>query len=414
MDFSEFDFGPEIWDGIEAMGFQKATPIQEHSIPTILEGHDLVACAQTGTGKTAAYLLPVLDRILDLPAGGINTVILVPTRELALQIDQQIQGFSYFADVSAIPIYGGGDGSTWEQQKKAITEGSDVLIATPGRLISYINLQLIDFSSVKHLILDEADRMLDMGFYNDLVKIVDQLPKERQTLLFSATMPPKIRKLASNILKDPKEVNIAISKPAEGILQCAYMVYDKQKHALITSLLQDKSDLRSIIVFTSRKADVDGLVKEMKRHKFSCEGIHSDLDQKARENVLLSFKNRHTQILVATDILSRGIDIDTIDLVVNYEVPADAEDYVHRVGRTARAERTGVAITFVNQDDQVKFKRIEDLIERDILKLPVPPELGESPVYNPQPPKKKRKWKSSSKKKNFKKKKPAGKQEKKK
>ncbi|MDP4184118.1 MAG: DEAD/DEAH box helicase [Bacteroidota bacterium] len=384
MKFTEFDFLPEVLEGIEAMGFDEATPIQEQAIPVILEENDLIACAQTGTGKTAAYLLPILNKLARYQGNDVNTLIIVPTRELALQIDKQLEGFTYFLPISSIAIYGGNDSGLWEQQKQALQKGAELIIATPGRLISYMNLKLADFSQIKHLILDEADRMLDMGFYDDIQKIVSQIPKERQTLMFSATMPPKIRTLAQSILVNPHEINIAVSKPAEGILQCAYLAYDNQKIPLLRTLLKDKSDLKSILIFTARKSNVDKIVRELRHIGFAADGIHSDLDQKKREEVLLAFRNRKSQMLVATDIISRGIDIDNIDLVINYDVPSDAEDYVHRVGRTARAATTGVAITLINDKDQLQFKRIEDLIESSILKLPVPPELGDSPAYNPE------------------------------
>jgi superfamily II DNA/RNA helicase len=384
MKFHEFDFIPEVMDGLDAMGFDECTPVQEQTMPIIMEGKDLIGCAQTGTGKTAAYLLPVLNRISEERTHGVNTLIIAPTRELVMQIDQQIEGFSYFCPVSSIPVYGGGEGSAFDQQKTALQKGADFVVATPGRLLSHMNLKYADFSDVKHLILDEADRMLDMGFFDDIMKIVGELPKEhRQTLLFSATMPPKIRKLSKELLSNPEEVNIAISKPAENILQIAYMVYDGQKSGLIKDLLKDKSDFQSILIFTSRKANVNTIVRELKKLKLSADGISSDLEQKDREEVLRKFKNRKTQILVATDIISRGIDIDGIELVLNYDVPNDAPDYVHRIGRTARAQRSGIAITLITEKDQHDFKKIEDLIEREVMKVPLPPELGEGPEYKP-------------------------------
>lgn len=383
MKFEEFDFVPEILDGLHSMGFEDCTPIQEMAMPAIFEGRDLIACAQTGTGKTAAYLLPILSRLTKEKSNGINTLIIAPTRELALQIDQQVEGFSYFCGVTSTAVYGGGEGSAFDQQKSGLIQGVDIIVATPGRLQSHINMKYVDLSTIKHLILDEADRMLDMGFYDDIMRIVRELPAERQTLLFSATMPPKIRTLAEKILKNPESINIAISKPAENIIQAAYMAYEGQKIPLIKELLKGKTDYQSILIFTSRKINVKSLVRELKHLGFKSDGINSDLDQKEREEVMLKFRNREIQILVATDIVARGIDIDGIDMVMNFDVPRDPEDYVHRIGRTARAQNSGVAITLISEIDQHNFKRIEDLIERDIIKIPLPPGLGEAPEYNP-------------------------------
>jgi len=381
--FKEFDFVPEIMEGLESMGFEECTPVQELAMPVIWKGTDLIACAQTGTGKTAAYLLPVLNRITKTKSQGINTLIIAPTRELVLQIDQQIEGFSYFCGATSLAVYGGGEGAAFDQQKAALIQGADIIVATPGRLLSHINLKYSDFSTIKHLILDEADRMLDMGFFDDIMRIVRELPTIRQTLMFSATMPPKIRKLAQGILHNPENVNIAISKPAENIIQAAYMVYENQKVALVKALLKGKTDYKSVLIFTSRKINVNGLVRELRRMGFSADGMLSDLEQKEREEVMLRFRNRDTQILVATDIVARGIDIDGIDLVMNYDVPRDPEDYVHRIGRTARAQNSGVAITLISDLDQHNFKKIEELIEREIIKIPLPPDFGEAPLYNP-------------------------------
>ncbi len=383
MKFTDFNFSTEIMDGLDAMGFETPSPVQELAIPKIIEDKDMIVCAQTGTGKTAAYLLPVMDKIQRNKLEGFSTLILVPTRELAIQIDQQMEGFGYFVSVTSLAVYGGGDSSVWEQQKRGLTEGADVVIATPGRMISHLNLGYVDTSKIKHLILDEADRMLDMGFFEDLMQIVSFLPKERQNLMFSATMPPKIRQLAQEILVDAESINIAISKPAEGVLQAAYMVYDEQKIPLIKHLLEGK-DMKSVIIFSATKSNVKTITKELKRQGFKVAGIQSDLEQSEREEVLRNFKNRNFQILVATDIIARGIDIDSIDLVINYDVPRDAEDYVHRVGRTARAESEGVALTFITQKDQGDFKKIENLIESEVFKIPMPTELGEAPQYNPQ------------------------------
>jgi superfamily II DNA/RNA helicase len=357
--------------------------VQELAMPVIWEGRDLIACAQTGTGKTAAYLLPVLNRIVKEKSSGINTLIIAPTRELVLQIDQQIEGFSYFTGVSSVAVYGGGEGAAFDQQKTALVHGADIVVATPGRLLSHINLKYSDFTTIKHLILDEADRMLDMGFFDDIMRIVRELPVERQTLLFSATMPQKIRKLAENILQNPENINIAISKPAENIIQAAYMAYEDQKLPLMKALLKGKTEYQSVLIFTSRKINVNQLVRELRRMGFSADGMLSDLEQKEREEVMLRFRNRQTQILVATDIVSRGIDIDNIDLVMNFDVPRDPEDYVHRIGRTARAQQSGVAITLITDQDQHDFKKIEELIEREIIKIPLPKDIGAGPEYNP-------------------------------
>lgn len=382
MTFHHFPFEPELMEGLDAMGFEKPTPIQEHAIPIILQSKDIIACAQTGTGKTAAYLLPVINKIIRTHTHTFNTLIIVPTRELAIQIDEALQGFAYFTPVTAIAIYGGKDGTSFEQEKKALTQGANIVVATPGRLIAHLNQGYVKIQTLQHLILDEADRMLDMGFSDDLNKILSFLPKQRQTLMFSATMPPKIRTLAKKILTEPEQINIAVSKPASGIMQGAYHVHNEQKINLIKGLLRGK-EISSVLIFSSTKDKVKQLEKELLHLKFNVAAIHSDLEQDQRNEVLRQFKNRKLQILVATDILSRGIDIDSIGLVVNYDVPGDAEDYIHRVGRTARAETTGVALTFINPADQSKFKRIEELIGDEIKKLPLPPELGPAPAYNP-------------------------------
>lgn len=363
------------------MGFSQPTPIQEQAIPIILEGKDLIACAQTGTGKTAAYILPILHKIINTENRHLNTLVLAPTRELAIQIDQQVEGFSYFIDVSSIPVYGGSDGNVWVQQKKALNEGAAIVIATPGRLIALLQSGDVKFDHLQHLVLDEADRMLDMGFFDDLVKIISYLPVVRQTILFSATMPPKIRTLANKILKDPATVNIAISKPAEGILQQAYVVYDTQKFPILKMILSNE-EYSSVIVFASSKENVKNLEREMKRAGMSAKGFSSDLDQSERESIMREFKARQLRILIGTDILSRGIDIDGISLVVNYDAPPDPEDYIHRIGRTARASTTGTAITFINEKDQVKFNSIENLIGSEVPKLEIPEEFGKGPVYH--------------------------------
>nr|MBS0037851.1 DEAD/DEAH box helicase [Saprospiraceae bacterium] len=366
------------------MGFEKPTPIQEKAIPLILDKKNLIACAQTGTGKTAAFILPVLHNLLVNGSKGINTLVLAPTRELAMQIDQQIEGFSYFTNATSIAVYGGGDGQTWVQQKRALAQGADIIIATPGRLISFLGSDKVDFSSLKHLILDEADRMLDMGFFDDLMKIIKQLPEKRQNLLFSATMPPNIKKLASKIMPHYEEVAISISKPAEGINQQAYMTHDSQKEPLLLGILRDKT-YKSVIVFASTKEKVKNLTRSLKKQGEEVRQFHSDLEQIEREKLMQQFKGKNVRILVGTDILSRGIDVEGIDLIVNYDVPPDPEDYVHRIGRTARAESTGTAITFINDKDIKRFMGIEKLIEKAVPKLDLPKELGRGPDYKDRP-----------------------------
>ena len=381
MTFSDFKFDSRLVEGLDSMGYEKPTPVQEMTIPIILENHDLIACAQTGTGKTAAYILPLLNKIVQEPSRHLNTLVIAPTRELALQIDQQVEGFAYFLGVSSLSVYGGSDGATWDQQRKAMEAGADIIIATPGRLMALLQAGTIDLNQLKHLVLDEADRMLDMGFYDDIVRIIKQLPANRQTLLFSATMPPKIRTLANTILKSPKEVSISISKPASGILQQAYMVHDYQKMPLLKQLLLD-NDFKSAIIFSNSKENVKKLGSELVRAGLSAKAFHSDLEQSEREQIMNQFKSRKLQMLIGTDILSRGIDVEGIELVLNYDTPHDAEDYVHRVGRTARAERTGTAITFVNEKDHWKFQKVEKLIGNEIVKLPLPPSLGEAPSFH--------------------------------
>jgi superfamily II DNA/RNA helicase len=381
MRFEDFDLHDELLDALHYMKFEEATPIQVQAIPAILEGRDLIACAQTGTGKTAAFMLPLLDKLSSNPVDFTDTLVLVPTRELALQIDQQVQGFSYFLGVDAIAVYGGGDAQDWEQQRKALTSGVNIVVATPGKLISHLNMGYVKFDKVQHLVLDEADRMLDMGFFEDIMKILSYLPAKRQNLLFSATMPPAIKELASHLLKDPVEITLALSKPAEGVLQAAYLCYPAQKVGLVKWLIEDKPHYESVLIFTSTKRMIFDIVRAIKNPAYQVEGISSDLDQREREEVLMRFRARKTRVLVATDVLARGIDIKDINLVINFDVPQDAEDYVHRVGRTARANTTGVAITLVSDQDMMRFARIEKLIGRSVAKSPAPPHLGESPVW---------------------------------
>ncbi len=383
MRFEEVLYNDEVLDALDAMNFQECTPIQELAIPIAERGSDLIAVAQTGTGKTAAYLLPVIDQLADggFPQDAVNCVVMAPTRELVQQIDQQMQGFSYFIPgISSTAIYGGTDGKTFDQQKRGLTMGADVVIATPGRLIAHLQMGYVDLSQVSFFILDEADRMLDMGFFDDIMKVVSYLPKNRQTLMFSATMPPKIQKLARQILTDPEEIKLAVSKPAEKIRQTAYVCYERQKEALLLSLFKATPPDR-VIVFASSKLKVKQLARALRGRHLAVEEMHSDLDQSRREEVMLGFKAGRVKILVATDIVSRGIDIDDISLVVNFDVPHEAEDYVHRVGRTARAERDGQAITFIGEKEQCRFRQIEQLIEREVEKGEVPAELGATPSY---------------------------------
>lgn len=389
MKFTEFKFEDNLQEGLDAMGFEKPTPIQEKTIPLILNNKDLIACAQTGTGKTAAFVLPILNKLAANPSDHTDTLIIVPTRELALQIDQAIQGFSYFTNASAIAIYGGSGGNVFEQEKRALTQGGNIIIATPGRLKAHLNLGYVKLDQVKHFILDEADRMLDMGFVDDILTISSNLPKGKQTLMFSATMAPKIRSFASKLLTNPEQVSIAISKIASGVTQGAYMVYNPQKNNLIVSILKAKT-YSSVIIFSSTKKNVKSLERDLYKSGLKVKAIHSDLDQTEREEVLRNFKNKKTQILVATDILSRGIDIEDIGLVINYDVPNEPADYVHRVGRTARASSTGVALTFINEYDQYSFGQIETLIEKEVEKLALPEGFEKGPNYNPdaRPPKK--------------------------
>ncbi|WP_418408495.1 DEAD/DEAH box helicase [Alistipes sp.] len=384
MRFDELELEDEILDGLEDMNFQEMTPVQEHTIPVILEGRDIIGCAQTGTGKTAAYTLPLLNRLLleGNEDNVIKSMIIVPTRELAQQIDQQFQGFSYYLPVSTTVVYGGGDGKGWDVQKRGMLMGSDVVIATPGRMISHIQNSGVDLSHVECLILDEADRMLDMGFSEDIMKIVSYMPKERQTIMFSATLPPKIRELAKTILRNPAEVNIAISKPNEAIDQSAYVCYENQKLGIIREMFAEPTDSKTII-FSSSKLKVKELAHTLKRMKLDVAAMHSDLEQAQREEVMLNFKNNKVTILVATDIVARGIDIEDIGLVINYDVPHDPEDYIHRIGRTARAAATGSAVTFVSEEEQGKFHAIEKFIEKEIRKADLPASVGKGPVYNP-------------------------------
>jgi len=372
---------PDVLDALDAMGFETATPIQEQAIPIILKGIDLMGIAQTGTGKTAAFLLPIIDRILDTPDNGkVKALIVVPTRELAIQIDQAVEGFGFYANVTSLAIYGGGSGHDFTREKKALKDGADIVIVTPGRFLSHLNLGYVDLSELSCLILDEADRMLDMGFLGDIMRIAEKCKKDRQTLLFSATMPDRIDSLALELLINPQTVKLALSKPAEKIKQGAYILFDHQKDQVLVSLLRNRK-VSSGIVFTSRKRTVSQITRVLKDAGIACGKISSDLEQSEREEVMLAFRQRKIPILVATDVVSRGIDIDSIELVVNYDVPPNEEDYVHRIGRTARADKDGEGVTLVSPDDQHRFMKIEKLIEKTVPKLEIPAALGKGPEY---------------------------------
>jgi superfamily II DNA/RNA helicase len=381
MRFDDFDLNDTLLDAVYYMNYTEATEIQAKAIPLILEGNDLIGCAQTGTGKTAAFLLPLLNHLSEIDGAGVKALILCPTRELAIQIAQQAEGLSYFTHASVKAVYGGGDGVAWDQEKAALTGKADLIIATPGRLMAHMEQGYVKFDRVEFLVLDEADRMLDIGFYDDILKIIDKLPKKRQSLMFSATMASRIRQLAVQILQDPQEVSVAIAKPAEGVTQKVYLAFDEQKVALARHLLADKDEYKQIIVFCSTKKKVEQLYRKLRDRNFACAPISSDYTQEEREQALSDFKNGRTRILVATDVMSRGIDVKGIDLVMNFDVPHDAEDYVHRIGRTARAKTTGMAITLVSPEDMYRFSKIERLIERELEKLQPPTELGEGPQW---------------------------------
>ncbi len=382
--FTEFNFHPDLVEGIEASNYETATPVQEQVIPPIMAGKDVIASAQTGTGKTAAFLLPVMNRLLQNHKDGqVGALIVVPTRELAIQISQHIEGLSYFTHLSSIAIFGGNDAQSFVAEKKALQMGADIMVCTPGRMIAHMNMGYVNMKGLQFLVLDEADRMLDMGFQDDINKIIKGLAENRQNLLFSATMPEKIRRLAKRILKDPVEINIAISKPPEKIIQKAYVLYEPQKLPLIKMLLKETA-FENALIFCSRKQTVKQLTREMKQSGFNIAEIHSDLEQSERERVLSAFTAGRIPILVATDILSRGIDIDTIDVVINYDVPGDGEDYVHRIGRTARAEADGAAFTLIGEKEQNKFAAIERLLEKEVEKAEVPKVLGAAPAWSPR------------------------------
>jgi ATP-dependent RNA helicase RhlE len=380
--FDELPLDDTVLDGLDSMGFDKATPIQAMAIPHVIEGRDVIGIAQTGTGKTAAFVLPVMHNIVRGEGDHVKVLIITPTRELAMQIDQAIEGFGYYAGTSSVAIYGGGSGQDFDREKKALKTGADIVIVTPGRMLSHLSLGYVDFSKLETLILDEADRMLDMGFLGDINRIVEHCNPKRQTLLFSATMPERIKTLAGTMLTDPVTIQIALSKPAENVVQVAYPVHEDSKPQLLVHLLKDR-DLKSVLVFSSRKRSVNIIAGSLKKAGVNVGTISSDLEQKQREETLRNFRNRKITVLVATDVVSRGIDIDNIELVVNYDVPPNEEDYVHRIGRTARASRSGMAITLIKPDEFFNFSKIEKLIGSEVRKMPMPAELGEGPTYDP-------------------------------
>ena len=383
MFFDELPLADEVLDALWDMHFDECTPVQEHTIPVILEGRDVISCAQTGTGKTAAFILPLLTNLLydNHDPNRLNAIIMAPTRELAQQIDQQMEGFGFYVPLSSVAIYGGNDSGAWGTQSTGLQKGADIVIATPGRLLSLMNIYNIDFSGVKYFILDEADRMLDMGFYDDIMAVVNRLPKDRQTIMFSATMPANIRKMAKAIMNNPAEVQIAVSRPPESINQQAVDIYEAQKTAFIVQKFRSSEgqDLKKVIVFVGKKQRVKELTRALRANNIDARAMHSDLEQKERDEVMLDFRNNKVDVLVATDIVSRGIDVDDIPLVINYDVPRDAEDYVHRIGRTARAENKGEAITLVSPEDKHFFNKIERFLQKSIERLPLPASLGAAP-----------------------------------
>ena len=383
MYFDELPLADEVLDALWDMHFDECTPVQEHTIPVILEGRDVISCAQTGTGKTAAFILPLLTNLLydNHDPNKLNAIIMAPTRELAQQIDQQMEGFGFYVPFSSVAIYGGNDSGAWGTQSTGLQRGADIVIATPGRLLSLMNIYNIDFSGVKYFILDEADRMLDMGFYDDIMAVVNRLPKDRQTIMFSATMPANIRKMAKAIMNNPAEVQIAVSRPPESIRQQAIDIYEAQKTAFIVQKFRSsgEQELKKVIVFVGKKQGVKDLTRALRANNIDARAMHSDLEQKERDEVMLDFRNNKVDVLVATDIVSRGIDVDDIPLVINYDVPRDAEDYVHRIGRTARAENKGEAITLVSPEDKHFFNQIERFLQKSIERLPLPSSLGAAP-----------------------------------
>ena len=383
MYFDELALSDEVLDALWDMHFDECTPVQEKTIPVILDGHDVISCAQTGTGKTAAYILPLLTNLAfdNHDPNKLNAIIMAPTRELAQQIDQQMEGFGYYVPFSSVPIYGGKDQGAWGTQVTGLQKGADIVIATPGRLLSQMNIYDIDFSGVKYFILDEADRMLDMGFYDDIMTIVRQLPKDRQTIMFSATMPENIRRMAKAIMHNPVEVQIAVSRPPETIRQMHVRLYEAQKPGFVQLALQGR-DLKKVIIFAGKKQRVKELARTLRMLKIDARAMHSDLEQHERDQVMLDFRNAKIDVLVATDVVARGIDVTDVPLVINYDVPHDPEDYIHRIGRTARAENSGEAITLVTPEDARYWGRIEKFLKKEIERVSIPTALGDAPPEN--------------------------------
>jgi ATP-dependent RNA helicase RhlE len=386
--FDDFNFHHNLLDGLDASGYINPTPIQAEVIPHVLDKRDVIACAQTGTGKTAAFLLPLIDNLIEHKLDNdISALIIVPTRELAVQISQHMEGLSYYTDVSSIAIFGGGDGKAFVEEKNALSRGADVVICTPGKFISHLNMGYVKLSKLQCLVLDEADRMMDMGFHDDIMKIIGYLPTQRQTLLFSATMPVKIKQLSQKILQNPIEISVAISKPNENIVQGAFIVFENQKIELVKHVLAQK-EFESVIVFCSKKQNVKTLAHQLKRAKLNVAEIHSDLEQHEREDVMNKFKAKRISVIVATDILSRGIDVEDISLVINYDIPHDGEDYIHRIGRTARGSNgSGTAYTFIAEREQKAFRQIEELLGKEVPKLALPQHLGNGPTVYVDAPK---------------------------
>lgn len=383
MFFDELPLSDEVLDALWDMHFDECTPVQEQTIPVILEGHDVISCAQTGTGKTAAYILPLLTNLAydnhnpDL----LNAIIMAPTRELAQQIDQQMEGFGFYVPFSSVAIYGGKDNGAWGNQVSGLQKGADIVIATPGRLLAQMNIYNVDFSGVKYFILDEADRMLDMGFYDDIMTIVRKLPADRQTIMFSATMPDKIRRMAKAIMRNPKEIQIAVSRPPETIRQQFAFLYDPQKIGFVNHILSTLTHhpLSKIILFAGKKQRVKELTHTLRTLKIDARAMHSDLEQAERDQVMLDFRNGKVGVLVATDVVARGIDVTDVPLVINYDVPRDPEDYVHRIGRTARAENSGEAVTLVTPEDAHYWRRIEAFLKQPVERITLPAAFGETP-----------------------------------
>lgn len=403
MKFTDLNLNQSLLEALDYMGFETATPVQEKSIPVILNNKDILACAQTGTGKTAAFVLPILNKLIGKTDSSTNTLILVPTRELAIQIEQQIQGLSYFISVGSMAIYGGGSGKDFEEQKQALKNGIDIVVATPGKLLSHLKLGYVNFKHIEHFVLDEADRMLDMGFFEDIKAIEKFLPKQHQTIMFSATMPQKIRQLAHSIMHDAVNVSLSISKPAEGVKQQVILTFDEQKNGVLAEIINQRPNYDSIIIFSSSKSKVSEIVRSLRQNGLKSRGISSNLNQDEREEVLRGFRSKRIRIVVGTDVISRGIDVKDINLVINYDVPHDAEDYVHRIGRTARANTKGEAITLVNPKDMRRFSSIEQLIEAEVPKESPGESFGPGPdwkAHTSNKNKKKRKYYSNKKKKN--------------